>query len=133
MLEPFAFPRHTGPPLCERHLVSDCPRALQCPSVNESCPLVFDDGRPEPKVSTHLAITRPHESLDRYWLFKASQGEALQLKNLWKLLGVFLTILTNISPIFLLQFPYLNLKASAHPLLSTPVFLNILFQVSDAF
>jgi hypothetical protein len=77
----------------------------------------------------------PHESLDRYWLFKASQGEALQLKNLWKLLGVFLTILTNISPIFLLQFPYLylNLKASAHPLLSTPVFLNILFQVSDAF
>jgi hypothetical protein len=34
-------------------------------------------------------------SLDRYWLFKASQGEALQLKNLWKLLGVFLTNLTK--------------------------------------
>ncbi len=79
----------------------------------------------------------PHESLDRYWLYKASQGETLQLKNLWKLLGVFLTNLTNkyylLSRSTSFSHHLLTWKPSAHPVLSIPVFLNILFQVSDAF
>lgn len=136
MLEPFAFPRHTGPPQCERHSVSDCPRARQCPSVNESCPLVFDDGRPEPKVSTHLAITHPTWALTDTGFLRHPRERHCS----WKTFGSFLVFFLRTLPINITHFPaphpfshhLLPWKPSAHPVLSTPVFLNILFQVSDA-
>lgn len=131
MLEPFAFPRHTGPPQCERHSVNDCPRERQCPSMNESCPLVFDDGRPDPRLPRTWPSPLPHESLDRYWLYKASQG-GTAVENLWKLLGVFPLNLHHPN-IFHKILPSIHLILTPTQTVLSKPFLNILFQVSDAF
>ena len=106
------------------------------PSVNKSCPLVFDDGHPDPRSSRTWSSPNHHSlsSLDRYGLIRHPRGTAVE-----NLIGSFFVLIPSRWIPLLFQLlaatmswpqPSTTPWQSCQPL-SRP-FLKILFQVSDA-